>query len=85
MVSYRPHRTLPAWGGDEWVVRPDVGRSRDDRLPARVAGEDEHWPGDLLLGERHNHDDTVIDTAGTVLSEHRIDPERSYQPRTKIG
>lgn len=33
----------------------------------------------------HNTDATVIDTDGTVLSEHRIDPERSYQPQTKNG
>jgi hypothetical protein len=33
----------------------------------------------------HNHDATVIDPDGTVLSEHRIDPERTYQPATKNG
>jgi transposase InsO family protein len=33
----------------------------------------------------HNTHVTVIDPDGTVLSEHRIDPERSYQPQTKNG
>ena len=26
-----------------------------------------------------------LDADGTVLSEHRIDPERTYQPATKNG
>ena len=33
----------------------------------------------------HNTRATVIDPDGTVLSEHRIDPERTYQPATKNG
>jgi transposase InsO family protein len=33
----------------------------------------------------HNTNVTVIDPDGTVLSEHRIDPERTYQPATKNG
>jgi transposase InsO family protein len=33
----------------------------------------------------HNHEATVIDADGTVLSEHRIDPERTYQRQTKNG
>jgi transposase InsO family protein len=33
----------------------------------------------------HNTNATVIDPDGTVLSEHRIDPERAYQPATKNG
>ena len=33
----------------------------------------------------HNTNVTVIDPDGTVLSEHRIDPERTYQPQTKNG
>ncbi|MGR0317945.1 hypothetical protein [Agromyces sp. ZXT2-3] len=33
----------------------------------------------------HNTEATVIDPDGTILSEHRIDPERTYQPATKNG
>jgi len=33
----------------------------------------------------HNTRASVIDPDGTVLSEHEIDPERSYQPATKNG
>ena len=33
----------------------------------------------------HNTEATVINADGTVLSEHRIDPERTYQPQTKNG
>ena len=33
----------------------------------------------------HDHEATVIDPDGTVLSEHRIDPELTYQPQTKSG
>jgi transposase InsO family protein len=33
----------------------------------------------------HNTRATVIDADGTVLSEHQIDPERTYQPQTKNG
>lgn len=33
----------------------------------------------------HNTNVTVIDPDGTVLSEHSIDPERTYQPQTKNG
>lgn len=33
----------------------------------------------------HNTNVTVIDPDGTVLSEHRIDPERTCQPQTKNG
>ncbi|MFE5671329.1 hypothetical protein ACFQ58_06925, partial [Agromyces sp. NPDC056523] len=33
----------------------------------------------------HNHEATVIDPDGTILTEHEIVPERTYQPATKNG
>lgn len=33
----------------------------------------------------HNAEATVIDPNGTVLSEHDIDPDHSYQPKRKTA
>ena len=76
---------------------PDLWRVRYDRVDAggkvslRYANRMLHLgigrphAGTDVIVLIHNTDATVIDVDGTVLSDHRIDPERSYQPQTKNG